>query len=60
LSRVSNIDQLGAWSLLPVGYALNGVVADAIGPIRMFLIANVANTILALIALAVPDIRKVE
>jgi DHA3 family tetracycline resistance protein-like MFS transporter len=60
LSRVSSIDQLGAWSLLPVGYALTGVVADAIGPIRVFLIASVANTILALIALAVPDIGKVE
>ena len=60
LGRVSSIDQLGAYSFLPVGYALTGIATDHIGPSMVFLIAGIANIVLAVIALAVPDIRKVE
>ncbi len=60
LGRVSSIDQLGAYSFLPVGYALTGIATDHIGPSMVFLIAGIANVVLAVIALAVPDIRKVE
>ena len=60
LGRVSSIDQLGAYSFLPVGYALTGIATDRFGPSAVFLIAGIANVVLALIALAVPDIRKVE
>ncbi len=60
LGRVSSIDQLSAWALLPVGYALTGVVTDQLGPSLVFLIASIANVVLAIIALTVPDIRKLE
>jgi hypothetical protein len=60
LGRVSSIDQLSAWALLPVGYALIGVVTDKIGPSQVFLLASGANILLAGIALAVPDIRQLQ
>ncbi len=60
LGRVSSIDQLGAYSFLPVGYALTGIATDRIGPSKVFLIAGIANVVLAVIALTVPDIRRVE
>ncbi len=60
LGRVSSIDQLGAWSFLPLGYELTGIATDHIGPSMVFLIGGIANVLLALIALAVPDIRKLK
>lgn len=58
LGRVSSIDQLGAWSLLPLGYALAGLATDHFGPTLIFLVAGLANILLALISLAVPAIRR--
>jgi hypothetical protein len=60
LGRVSRIDQLGAWSLLPLGYALVGVATDRFGPSFVFLVASSGNILLALIALVVPAIRRME
>ncbi|WP_201361144.1 MFS transporter [Dictyobacter formicarum] len=60
LGRVSSIDQLGAWSLLPLGYALTGVATDRFGPSLVFLVASLGNILLALIALIVPAIRRQE
>jgi MFS family permease len=60
LGRVSSIDQLGAWSLLPLGYALTGVATDRFGPSFVFLVASLGNILLALIALIVPAIRRQE
>jgi DHA3 family tetracycline resistance protein-like MFS transporter len=59
LGRVSSIDQLGAWSLLPLGYVLTGLATDRFGPSLVFLIAGLFNILLAVIALAVPAIRRV-
>jgi len=59
LGRVSSIDQLGAWSLLPLGYVLTGLATDQFGPSLVFLIAGLFNILLAIIALAVPAIRRV-
>lgn len=58
LGRVSSIDQLGAWGLLPVGFLLAGVATDHMGAGLVFLCAGAANLVLAIIALAIPDIRK--
>ena len=60
LGRVSSIDQLGAWSLLPLGYALTGAAADHFGPGFVFLVAGSGNILLALIALIVPAIHRIE
>jgi hypothetical protein len=60
LGRVSSIDQLGAWSLLPLGYALTGVATDRFGPSFVFLVAGSGNILLALIALIVPAIHRME
>jgi DHA3 family tetracycline resistance protein-like MFS transporter len=59
LGRVSSIDQLGDWSLLPLGYVLTGLATDRFGPSLVFLIAGLFNILLAVIALAVPAIRRV-
>ncbi|WP_201374074.1 MFS transporter [Ktedonobacter robiniae] len=60
LGRVSSIDQLGAWSLLPLGYALTGVATDRFGPSIVFLVAGSGNILLALIALIIPANRRME
>jgi DHA3 family tetracycline resistance protein-like MFS transporter len=60
LGRVSSIDQLGAWSLLPITFTLTGFVTDHIGAGMVFIIGGSANLVLALLALAIPDIRKVN
>ena len=60
LGRVSSIDQLGAWSLLPIGFALTGIATDHIGPAAVFLLAGAMNVVLAIIALLVPDIRDLR
>jgi MFS family permease len=60
LGRVSSIDQLGAWSLLPLGYILAGLATDHFGPSLVFLVAGLFNILLAIIGLAVPAIHRVE
>jgi MFS family permease len=59
LGRVSSIDQLGAWSLLPLGYFLSGKLTDILGPVLVFLIGGIINVILAAIALVSKEVRTI-
>lgn len=59
LGRVSSVDQLGAWSLLPLGYVLAGLATDRFGPGFVFLLAGFFNLLLAIVALAIPAIRRI-
>ena len=60
LGRVSSVDWVGSLALLPVGLALVGVLTDQLGASWVFLAGGALNTLLELIALAVPGIRKLD
>lgn len=60
LGRVSSIDLLGSFVLLPVGYALAGWATDLLGPPLVFLIGGAASAALALLGLAHPAIRRLD
>jgi MFS family permease len=58
--RVFSIDMLGSFALLPIGYAVIGTLTDRIGPASVFLAGGVVNVALALVALSVPGVRRLE
>ncbi len=60
LGRVSSIDALGSFVLLPAGFALAGWLTDAVGPARVFLIGGTATVGLALLGLLHPAVRRLD
>lgn len=60
LGRVSSIDFLGSFVLLPVGYALAGWATDLLGPAPVFIAGGAASIALALLGLAHPAIRQLD
>jgi MFS family permease len=60
LGRVSSIDQLGTFSLWPVGYVLAGLMADRMSPSLAFIGAGALNLALCGMALSVREIRHME
>ncbi len=60
LGRVSSVDILGSYTLLPVGYALAGWASDRFGAPSVFLVAGAMTSILAILGLMHPGIRKMD
>jgi MFS family permease len=60
LGRVSSIDWLGSLVLLPIGYALVGVLTDRVGPSWVFIGAGVLTLTLNLIGLSIRGIRQLQ
>jgi MFS family permease len=61
LGRVSSIDALGSFGLLPLGYGLAGILADRFGPPFVFIAGGAINIALfAAALLLVPGIRDLE
>ena len=61
LGRVSSIDALGSFGLLPLGYGLAGILADRFGPPFVFIAGGLINLVLfAAALLLVPGIRDLE
>jgi len=60
MGRVSSIDFLGSFVLLPVGYMLAGWATDLLGPPTVFVIGGAASIALALLGLAHPAIRNLD
>ncbi len=60
LGRVSSIDYLGSFTLMPVGYALGGWATDKFGAPLVFIVAGCVVAILSLLALLHPSIRKMD
>lgn len=60
LGRVSSVDWVGSLALAPVGLAVVGVLTDHIGPSWVFLAGGALNTLLILLALMVPGIRRLD
>ena len=60
LGRVSSIDALGSFVLMPMGFALAGVLTDRIGPALVFVIGGIATMALALLGYLHPGVRKLD
>ena len=60
LGRVSSLDMLGSYSLIPLGFLVVGILADLIGPSRVFIGGGIMTMVLAILALCVRDIRQLQ
>lgn len=60
LGRVSSIDMLGSYALLPVGYAAVGLLTDWVGASWVFLAGGALNILLCIIALSFRDVRNLK
>ncbi|MCX6025043.1 MAG: MFS transporter [Chloroflexi bacterium] len=60
LGCVSSIDALGSFVLMPVGFALAGVLTDRIGPALVFVIGGSATVALALLSYLHPGVRALD
>jgi len=60
LGRVSSIDSLGSYAILPVGYALAGWATDALSPAWVFLIGGFSTAVLAVAGLMSRSIRRLK
>jgi len=60
LGRVSSIDYLGSFVLVPIGYALGGWGTDRYGAVLVFIVCGSLTALFALLALLHPAIRKMD
>ncbi len=60
LGRVSSIDALGSFVLLPIGFALVGRTTDLLGAPAVFMIGGALTVGMAVVALAHPAIRGLD
>lgn len=60
LGRVSSVDFLGSYGLLPVGYAVAGWATDRLGAPLVFLIGGAITSALAGLGLLHPGIRNLD
>jgi MFS family permease len=60
LGRISSIDALGSFALLPVGFALAGVLTDRLGPEMVFILGGSVTIMLALAGLLHPAVRALD
>lgn len=60
LGRVSSIDALGSFVLLPIGYGISGWATDLIGAPLVFLIGGALTMLLALAGLASRSVRTLD
>lgn len=58
--RVSSLDLLGSYALLPVGNLLTGWLAGTIGGVQTMVAEGVATLVIALLMLLVPAIRRFQ
>ena len=60
LSRISSFDWLGSVALNPIGYALIGPLAAAIGTPQALVICGVTNVLAAVGVVFVPSVRRIR
>ena len=60
LSRISSYDWLGSVALNPIGYALIGPIAVALGTPETLVLAGVLNVLVCLSVLLVPSVRSIR
>jgi MFS family permease len=60
LGRVSSIDAMGSFSLLPLGLAAAGWATGALGPAPVFIIGGLLTAVISVVILAHPAIRGLD
>jgi MFS family permease len=60
MGRVSSVDMLGSFVLLPLGYALTGWLVDGIGVTAVFITCGAITALVCALALLHPVIRKLD
>lgn len=60
LGRVSSVDTLGSFGLLPVGFIVVGLLADRFGANAVFLMGGLLGALFALLQLLNPAARKLD
>jgi DHA3 family tetracycline resistance protein-like MFS transporter len=60
MGRVSSVDMLGSFVLLPIGFAVTGWLVDGIGAAAVFVGAGVLSAILCALPLVHPAIRSLD
>lgn len=60
LSRISSYDWFGSVALNPIGYALIGPVAAAIGIQETLVIAGILNVLTCFLVVLVPSVRRIR
>jgi MFS family permease len=60
MGRVSSVDALGSFVLLPIGFAFTGWLIDAIGVTTVFIAAGCVTVVIGLLPLLNPLIRKLD
>jgi DHA3 family tetracycline resistance protein-like MFS transporter len=60
LGRVSSVDYLGSYLLLPVGYAVGGWATQQLGPAPVFVIGGALQTALIALGLSHPQVRNFD
>lgn len=60
LSRISSYDWFGSVALNPIGYALIGPVAAALGTPETLVLAGVLNVLVCLSVILVPSVRSIR
>lgn len=60
LGRVSSIDMLGSFILLPFGFGIAGWATDRIGPSAVFAIGGAVSMCLAVLGLLHPGVRNLD
>jgi MFS family permease len=60
LGRVSSIDALGSFVLLPLGFGLAGWATDRLGPPQVFILGGAITAVSAALVLLHPTIRNLD
>ncbi len=60
LGRVSSVDSLGSFILLPVGYGVGGWAAEALGAPLVFILGGALQTGLIFLGLMHPQVRSLD
>lgn len=60
MGRVSSVDMLGSFVLLPLGFALTGWLVDSIGVTAVFISSGLITAIVCALPLLHPVIRKLD
>ncbi|MBI3162374.1 MAG: MFS transporter [Chloroflexi bacterium] len=60
MGRVSSVDSVGSFVLLPIGFAFTGWLIDAVGVSAVFIAAGVVTAVVSLLPLLHPMIRKLD
>jgi predicted MFS family arabinose efflux permease len=60
LSRISSYDWFGSLALNPIGYALIGPIAAALGSAQTLYVSAVLNVVACLFVILVPSVRRIS